>query len=367
MANIQALTHPRVYDQESLEDFVNALADRAPEIEKDMARLAKAPTDRVVIADLFRSRHNIKGDAALCKLEIGTQIAHPIESLLTRLRANELSFSPLLGEVILLAIDRLELAMEALMAKRPLAHLQLVALVQGLERLAVAPQADQDEMATHIVKDVTGFQPSSVVKNASLEAIIRDVPEESFSEDLAFFRLLARQFESRSPFFLGRTERLLELAMDTNQQAGSPVDATQLEAAVYLHDVGMMFLPESIWFKSGKMSVQERLHLHQHPLLGAGLLERMPGWSEAAEMVRQHHEMPDGGGYPGGLSGDLICPGARILAIIDAFEAVTLKHSERGQKRSILRAIAEVNACDTQFAPEWIAPFNAVVRRVLES
>ena len=138
MANIQALTRPRVFDQESLEDFVNALSDRAPEIEKDMARLAKAPTDRVVIADLFRSLHNIKGDAALCKLEIGIQITHPIESLLTRLRAKELAYSPLLGEVILLAIDRLELAMEALMAKRPLGQLKLVALVEGLEHLAVA-------------------------------------------------------------------------------------------------------------------------------------------------------------------------------------------------------------------------------------
>ncbi|MDP2829181.1 MAG: HD domain-containing phosphohydrolase [Sulfuricellaceae bacterium] len=367
MANIQALTRPRVFDQESLEDFVNALSDRAPEIEKDMARLAKAPTDRVVIADLFRSLHNIKGDAALCKLEIGIQVTHPIESLLTRLRAKELSYSPLLGEVILLAIDRLELAMEALMARRPLGQLKLVALVEGLERLAVVPQAEMDGLATRIVKDVTGFQPSSVAKRVSLEAIVRDVPESADSGDLVFFRLLALQFESRSPFFLGRTERLLELATDTNQQAGSPVNAMQLEAAVYLHDIGMMFLPESTWFKSGKMSVQERLHLHQHPLFSAGLLERMPGWSEAAEMVRQHHEMPDGGGYPGGLSDDVICPGARILAIIDAFESVTLKHSERGQKRSILRAIAEVNACDKQFAPEWIEPFNAVVRRMLES
>lgn len=367
MANIQALTRPKVFDQESLEDFVNALSDRAPEIEKDMARLAKAPTDRVVIADLFRTLHNIKGDAALCKLETGIQIAHPIESLLTRLRSKELSYSPLLGEVILLAIDRLELAMEALMTKRPLGQLKLVALVEGLEHLALAPQDELDGLATRIIKDVTGFQPSSAGKRVSLEAIVRDAPAVSESGDLIFFRLLAQQFESRSPLFMGRTERLLELAQETNRQAGSPVDAAQLEAAVYLHDVGMMFLPETIWFKSGKMSVQERLHLHQHPLFSAGLLERMPGWSEAAEMVKQHHEMPDGGGYPGGLSDEVICPGAKILAIVDAFEAVTLKHSERGQKRSILRAIAEVNACDKQFAPEWIEPFNAVVRRMVES
>ena len=84
-------------------------------------------------------------------------------------------------------------------------------------------------------------------------------------------------------------------------------------------------------------------------------------------MVAQHHETPDGGGYPQQLKGDQICAGAKILAIVDAFESVTLKHRDRGMSRSILRAIAEVNACDKQFAPEWIVPFNAVIRRMLES
>ena len=76
--------------------------------------------------------------------------------------------------------------------------------------------------------------------------------------------------------------------------------------------------------------------------------------------------MPDGAGYPAGLKADAICPGAKILATIDAFEAVMLKHTHRGHGRSMLRAIAEVNACDKQFAAEWISPFNAVIRRLIE-
>ena len=81
---------------------------------------------------------------------------------------------------------------------------------------------------------------------------------------------------------------------------------------------------------------------------------------------RLGHEMPDGGGYPAGLKGDAICDGAKIMAIVDAFEAVMLKHIHRGKNRSVLRAIAEVNACDNQFAPEWIVPFNSVIRRTIE-
>ena len=92
----------------------------------------------------------------------------------------------------------------------------------------------------------------------------------------------------------------------------------------------------------------------------------MEGWQTAADIVAQHHEMADGRGYPKGLKNDQICTGAKILAIVDAFEAVTLKHRDRGHSRSILRAIAEVNACDNQFAPEWIGPFNAVIRKIVE-
>jgi HD-GYP domain-containing protein (c-di-GMP phosphodiesterase class II) len=136
---------------------------------------------------------------------------------------------------------------------------------------------------------------------------------------------------------------------------------------VYLHDVGMMFAPESVWLKVGKLTAADKQLLHEHPGHAAGLLERMPGWAAAAEMVAQHHEMPDGGGYPAGLKTDAICAGAKILAIVDAFEAVTLKHSHRGQTRSLVRAIAEVNACDNQFAAEWIGPFNSVIRKMVET
>jgi HD-GYP domain-containing protein (c-di-GMP phosphodiesterase class II) len=183
---------------------------------------------------------------------------------------------------------------------------------------------------------------------------------------MQFFRTLALQYETRSPLFAGRTERIRQLALDTNRMANTTVDEAQLEAALYFHDIGMMFLPESVWLKAEKMSKEDRALLHSHPDFAAGLLDRMKGWEGAAEMVRQHHESWDGEGYPAGLHSSAICTGAKILAIVDAFEAVMLKHSARNHSSSILRAIAEVNACDKQFAPELIAPFNAVVRAMLE-
>ena len=84
-------------------------------------------------------------------------------------------------------------------------------------------------------------------------------------------------------------------------------------------------------------------------------------------MIAQHHEMPDGQGYPNRLRADEICDGAKILAIVDAFESIMLKHSERGKTRSIMRAIAEINACNNQFAPEWIEAFNRVIRQTVDA
>ncbi|HZW25064.1 MAG TPA: HD domain-containing phosphohydrolase [Gallionella sp.] len=366
MTNVQALTRPEILDQEALHEFSDALTDYVPGIERDMARLGREPTNRVVIADIFRALHNIKGDAALCRVETAALIAHPIESLLTRLRSGETVYTPLLGEVMLLALDRLELATESLVAGRSIGHLRLVELVEGLERISLAAPQDIDAAAIRLIEVVTGFQPRAALHGAVEQRPVPSKPSAGKTADLQLFHALALQFEARSPLFAGRTGRVLQLALDTNRAAGSPVDATQLEAAVCMHDVGMMFLPESIWLKVGKMSEAEHKRLHSHPGLTAELLDRMDGWRDAAQMVRQHHEMWDGAGYPDGLRGDAICPGAKLLSIVDAFEAVTLKHSARGHKSSVLRAIAEVNACDRQFAPEWIVPFNGVIRRMLE-
>jgi len=364
----RSIIAPVVQDREALEEFADALTDRAPEIERDVARLLKSPGDREITADLFRAIHNIKGDASLCKFELGVAIAHPIENMMSRFREGEIAFSELLSEMILLAVDRLELRTDALLKGRWPEHLRLLELVQGMEGLALAGPADLDEKCAALIEAVTGFP--SVIGEISSRAPRVATPkseQKNASSDLQFFRTLALQLESRSPLFKGRTMLILRLALETNKAGGNVVDPVQLEAAVYLHDLGMMLLPEAVWLKVGKMTAEDKQALRNHPSFAGGLLQRIAGWEAAAEMVLQHHEMPDGAGYPNELQGTAICPGAKILAIVDAFEAVMLKHIHRGKNRSVLRAVAEINACDKQFAPEWIAPFNAVIRKTIES
>ena len=364
--NIDALQHPHIHDSEALHDFLDALSDQVPSIERDVSRLKSTPTDKILIANLFRALHTVKGDAAMCKVELAVMIAHPIESLLARLRSGEIGFSEPMAEAILLALDRLELAARALASGEQIQHLKLVELVGGFEQLADAPVELLDDRAAQVIKAVSGFRMAS--RSAAAKAMPGgSAPRsEDAAADLRFFRSLALQYEARSPLFHGRSDRQLHLALETNAAAGTPVDPLQLEAAVYMHDVGMLFLPESLWLKADKLSDKERRQLQQHVDLGAGLLQRMAGWSEAAEIVLQHHERQDGAGYPRGLKREGISPGAKIMAMVDTFESVTLKHSQRGQGRSLVRAIAEVNAGDTQFAPEWIGPFNSVIRHMIE-
>lgn len=367
----QSIRPYMVIDKEILEEFMESLSDLVPQIERDIAVLKNSPDSSETIDNLFRAIHNIKGDAALCKVELVVTVVHPIETVLARVRRKEIVFTELLAEALLLVLDRLELAVDDLFFGRSLENLHLQKLVDGFEKLANVSKDEVSHTAAQIIQDVTGFRPAAAGLSSSVPHVgTAFVPNKSgtqVSEDLIFFRTLAEQFESHSPAYEGRTDRLLQLASDTNEMAGGIVDEDQLEAAVYMHDVGMMFLPESIWLKQGRMTEEERQILRIHPKLTAGILSRMHGWEAAAQMVMQHHEMPDGQGYPLGIKSHQICAGAKILSIIDAFESIMLKHTSRGKNISLLRAIAEINACDTQFAPEWIGPFNQVIRRLVEN
>ena len=367
--DIRTIISPVITDKVALEEFIESLSDLAPDIERDIARLKNSPGDREVIGSLFRAIHNIKGDATLCKVELAATLVHPIETVLARLRSDEISFSDVIAEAILLTIDRLELAADSLLSGKSLDSLRLLPLLQGVEKLALAQPSEMDQCASALIEAVTGFRPSaeaSILKGAKT-SYSTSRSESQSAEDLRFFRTLANQLESRSLLFKGRTMRLLRLSMETNVLRGTAIPPMQLEAAVYMHDIGMMFLPESVWLKLAPMTPEDKLVLRTHPGTAAGILSRMEGWSEAAQMVAQHHEMPDGAGYPKALTAGDICPGAKLLAIVDAFEAVMLKHINRGKNRSVLRAIAEINACDKQFAPEWIEPFNRVIRGTLEA
>lgn len=354
----------RIEDEEGFSDFQNALEDYAPRMAQLLMALRQRPGDAVLLGELMRLVHTIKGDAGLCRMGFLAPLLHGMEEVLTRVRSGELYFSYSIEQVLFLALDRLELLIQSLDQQSETALADFHLLCHELYKVSQTASGALDAAIAHLIEIVTGYTPVTLRQEADF-ATTAEI--DKAREDLRLFHTLALQFEQRSQLFQGRTERNLVLARACNAAAGNPIDPRQLEAAVYLHDIGMMFLPEELWLKSGRLSDAERGQLVCHPQWGADLLARMPGWEAAAEMVRQHHERLDGKGYPAGLSSTAICDGARLIAIVDTFEAVILKHGQRQQVRSLLRAMAELNACESQFDPDWIRHFNTVIYQRIES
>jgi putative nucleotidyltransferase with HDIG domain len=129
-----------------------------------------------------------------------------------------------------------------------------------------------------------------------------------------------------------------------------------------LHDVGKIGIARSIVAKCGPLSNEEWVEMQDHPRIGAGILEDA-GLEDIREWILAHHERPDGTGYPLGLSDDEIPLEAKILAVADAYEAMT---NDRCYRRSIgrERAVTELRSCaGSQFDPVVVDAFIAVLDR----
>jgi HD-GYP domain-containing protein (c-di-GMP phosphodiesterase class II) len=131
-----------------------------------------------------------------------------------------------------------------------------------------------------------------------------------------------------------------------------PEDLATLERAGLLHDIGKIGVPESVLLKPGALSDLEFELIKQHPDAGARILEAIPFLDPVVPVVRFHHERWDGRGYPTGIAGEEIPYLARVLAVADAFDAMTTDRPYR-KAMSIDDARREIEACaGAQFDPE---------------
>lgn len=124
-----------------------------------------------------------------------------------------------------------------------------------------------------------------------------------------------------------------------------------------LHDIGKIGVSEAILRKPGPLTAEEMAHMRQHPVIGARLIGQMRFAREVAPIVRGHHERWDGTGYPDGLRGDEIPIGARVIAIVDAYDAMT---TDRPYRAALSEAEAIKRLQDgsgTQFDPALLSAF----------
>jgi two-component system, cell cycle response regulator len=149
----------------------------------------------------------------------------------------------------------------------------------------------------------------------------------------------------------------LALAVATRLELG-PEELDEVVRAAELHDVGKMAIPDEILRKPGPLTEEEWSFVRQHTIIGERILSAAPALLPVAKLVRSSHEHYDGAGYPDGLAGDAIPLGARIIAVCDAFLAMT---SSRPYRPAIPAedALAELQArSGTQFDPSVAAAFS---------
>jgi len=129
----------------------------------------------------------------------------------------------------------------------------------------------------------------------------------------------------------------------------------------YLHDIGKIGIADAVLLKPGCLTESETAEMRRHCEMGAAILDVHDAMSEIAQIVRYHHERWDGRGYPDGLSGGAIPLGARIIAVADAFNAMTSDRVYR-PAMPLERAWSELRGyAGTQFDPEVVGVFGQVV------
>lgn len=136
----------------------------------------------------------------------------------------------------------------------------------------------------------------------------------------------------------------------------------RVHIAAHLHDIGKIGVCDNSLNKAGKLTTAEMADMQMHPRIGFNILQRLPSFREIARIVLHHHERWDGRGYPDGLRGEAIPPESRIIAVADAFDAMT---SDRPYRTgiSVDDAAAEIyRHAGEQFDDRVVAPFNQVYR-----
>ena len=154
----------------------------------------------------------------------------------------------------------------------------------------------------------------------------------------SLFLTLGRFIEARDPSTEGHCERLASSATALGQTLNlEQADLNALYRGAFLHDIGKIGIPDRVLLKKGKLTPSEYELMKQHPVIGDELCETVRSLDAVRPIVRHHHERRDGRGYPDGLAGDEIPLLARIVAIVDVFDALT---SDRPYRKALSTAAA---------------------------
>jgi putative two-component system response regulator len=164
---------------------------------------------------------------------------------------------------------------------------------------------------------------------------------------------LGLTIEARDPNTNGHCQRLATYAMALGKRVGLDADRlVALNRGAFLHDVGKVGIPDAVLLKPGRLTASEYTLMQQHTIIGDNLCSELRLLEEVRPIVRHHHERPDGSGYPDQLKGEEIPLLARILSVVDVYDALT---TERPYKLAFSREHA-VRELRSEAAKNWKVP-----------
>ncbi len=174
-------------------------------------------------------------------------------------------------------------------------------------------------------------------------------------------RALARAIDAKDAYTQQHSERVADLAVRLATALGwSVLDAARLREAGLVHDVGKIGVSDSILLKPGRLTGEEYRQIKTHAALGAKIVQEVLTEDQVA-WVAHHHERWGGGGYPDGLMGDEIPEGARLLALADTWDAITVARLY-GSPMSVQEALEECRRnSGSQFWPEAVRGLEVLV------
>ena len=196
---------------------------------------------------------------------------------------------------------------------------------------------------------------SKMLPSLTASATTRTTTEK---EVLSIIHTLAATIEARDPYTYGHSRKVSSYAVSLAEAIGLPSEKVAVvSTAALLHDIGKIGIPDEVLNKVDKLEPDAWELIRAHPKLSTTIVGHVVSLVSCLPAILHHHERWDGAGYPSGLKGDEIPVEARVLAIADAFDAMTSSRPYRG-KLSYKKVLQELKRCSgTQFDPKLVDAF----------
>lgn len=289
---------------------------------------------------------------------------------------NEDNYSVVISDIIMPKMDGLEL-LKMIKDLRPGA---LVIMITGYPEIETALEAMRLGAYDFIIKPLNLELVALTVKKAlekkrleeEIETYQRNLEKlveqrtAKFQQALQILnkshldlsKVLARAMEAKDPFNRGHSDRVRRMSL----QIAVPLGLTRerlkiLECGAFIYDIGKIGIRDEVLQKPGALTAEEFQSVQEHPAIGAEIVKGIDLFEDKVPIIRHHHEHFDGSGYPDGLVGEAIPLEARIIAVLDAFDAMT---STRPYRRPVpvREALLEMEkGKGKQFDPEILEVF----------